>query len=76
MNQAGLVTSPAFALGRFRLLREGSVAYRVKKVTRDRVTERVMSPVECPVLGGRKLQQPLRDERRELVGLLQWQEVA
>jgi hypothetical protein len=40
------LTRPAFALGRIRLLRDGNVAYRVKKVSRHRSTERVMSPVE------------------------------
>jgi Putative transposase/Transposase zinc-binding domain len=40
------LTRPAFALGRIRLLRDGNVGYRVKKVSRHRTTERVMSPVE------------------------------
>jgi hypothetical protein len=40
------LTRPVFALGRIRRLRDGNVAYRVKKVSRHRVTERVMSPVE------------------------------
>lgn len=44
---ARYLTRPAFALGRFHLLRDGSVAYRVKKATKNRVTERVMAPVEC-----------------------------
>src|SRR5262249_35006845 len=38
---------PPFALGRFRRLRDGNIAYRVKKVSRHRATERVMQPVEC-----------------------------
>jgi hypothetical protein len=41
------ITRPPFALGRFRRLRDGTIAYRVKKVSRHRVTERVMTPVEC-----------------------------
>jgi hypothetical protein len=40
------LTRPAFALGRIRILRDGKVAYRVKRVSRNRVTERVMAPVE------------------------------
>src|SRR5262249_14385577 len=40
------LTRPAFALGRIRILRDGNVAYRVKRVSRNRVTERVMAPVE------------------------------
>jgi hypothetical protein len=40
------LTRPAFALGRIRLLCDGNLAYRVKKVSRHRTTERVMSPVE------------------------------
>jgi hypothetical protein len=39
-------TRPAFALGRIRMLRDGNVTYRVKKVSRNRVTERVMTPGE------------------------------
>lgn len=41
------ITRPPFALGRFRRLRDGTFAYRVKKVSRRRATERVMAPVEC-----------------------------
>jgi hypothetical protein len=40
------LTRPAFALGRIRILRDGNVAYRVKRVSRNRVTQRVMAPVE------------------------------
>jgi hypothetical protein len=40
-------TRAAFALERLRILRDGKVAYRVKRVSRNRVTERVMTPVEC-----------------------------
>jgi hypothetical protein len=40
------LTRPAFALERIRLLRDGFVAYRVKRVSRNRVTERVMTPVD------------------------------
>ena len=41
------LTRPPFALGRFRRLRDGTIAYRVKKVSRRRATERLMDPVEC-----------------------------
>lgn len=41
------ITRPPFSLGRFRRLRDGNIAYRVKKVSRHRATERVMAPVEC-----------------------------
>jgi hypothetical protein len=41
------IMRPPFALGRFRRLRDGNIAYRVKKVSRHRATERVMTPVEC-----------------------------
>jgi hypothetical protein len=37
---------PAFSLARLRLRRNGSVSYRVKKASRGRVTERVMTPLE------------------------------
>ena len=37
---------PAFSLARLRLRRDGNVSYRVKKVSRGRVTERVMTPIE------------------------------
>lgn len=37
---------PAFSLARLRVRRDGNVSYRVKKATRGRVTERVMTPVE------------------------------
>jgi hypothetical protein len=37
---------PAFSLARLRVRRDGSVTYRVKKASRRRVTERVMTPVE------------------------------
>jgi hypothetical protein len=37
---------PPFALGRIRKRRDGLVGYRVKKVSRHKTTERVMSPVE------------------------------
>jgi hypothetical protein len=40
------LTRPAFSLERIRILRDGNVAYRVKRVSRNRVTERVMTPVE------------------------------
>lgn len=40
------LTRPAFALERIRVLRDGNVAYRVKKVSRNRITERVMTPIE------------------------------
>ena len=40
------LTRPAFSLARLRLRRDGNVSYRVKKATRGRVTQRVMSPVE------------------------------
>jgi hypothetical protein len=41
------LTRPPFALGRFRRLRDGTIAYRGKKVSRRRTTERRMDPVEC-----------------------------
>jgi hypothetical protein len=41
------IMRPPFALRRFRRLRDGNIAYRVKKVSRHRATERVMTPVEC-----------------------------
>jgi hypothetical protein len=41
------ITRPPFALGRFRRLRDGNIAYRVKKVSRHRTTQRVMAPLEC-----------------------------
>jgi Putative transposase len=37
---------PAFWLARLRVRRDGKVSYRVKKASRGRVTERVMSSVE------------------------------
>lgn len=37
---------PAFSLARLRLRRDGTVSYRVKKASRGRVTERVMTPIE------------------------------
>ena len=37
---------PAFSLARLRLRRDGNVSYRVKKASRGRVTERVMTPIE------------------------------
>jgi hypothetical protein len=40
------LSRPAFSLSRLRILRDGRVSYRVKKASRGRVTERVMSPVE------------------------------
>jgi hypothetical protein len=40
------LTRPPFALGRIRKRRDGLVGYRVKKVSRYKTTERVMSPVE------------------------------
>jgi hypothetical protein len=40
------LSRPPFALGRIRVLRDGNVAYRVKKVSRHRTTERVMTPLE------------------------------
>jgi hypothetical protein len=40
------LTRPAFSLARLRVRRDGNVSYRVKKATRGRVTERVMTPVE------------------------------
>jgi hypothetical protein len=41
------ISRPPFALGRFRRLRDGNIAYRVKKVSRHHATVRVMEPVEC-----------------------------
>jgi hypothetical protein len=38
---------PAFSLARLRLRRDGNVSYRVKKASRGRVTERVMTPIEA-----------------------------
>jgi hypothetical protein len=38
---------PAFSLARLRMRRDGKLSYRVKRVSRGRVTERVMSPVEA-----------------------------
>ena len=38
---------PSFSLARLRMRRDGNVSYRVKRVSRGRVTERVMSPVEA-----------------------------
>jgi hypothetical protein len=38
---------PAFSLARLRRRRDGSIAYRVKKASRHRMTERVMSPIEA-----------------------------
>jgi hypothetical protein len=40
------LTRPALSLARLRVLRDGSVSYRVKKVSRHRATHRVMSPLE------------------------------
>jgi hypothetical protein len=40
------LTRPAFSLSRLRILRDGNVSYRVKKVSRHRATHRVMSPLE------------------------------
>ena len=40
------LTRPALSLARLRVLRDGSVSYRVKRVSRHRATHRVMSPVE------------------------------
>jgi hypothetical protein len=40
------LTRPAFSLARLRVRRDGTVSYRVKKASRGRVTQRVMSPVE------------------------------
>jgi hypothetical protein len=40
------LTRPAFSLARLRVRRDGNVSYRVKKASRGRVTERVMTPVE------------------------------
>jgi hypothetical protein len=40
------LTRPAFSLARLRVRRDGFVSYRVKKVSRHRVTERVMTPIE------------------------------
>ena len=40
------LTRPAFSLARLRVRRDGNVSYRVKKATRGRVTQRVMTPVE------------------------------
>ena len=37
---------PAFSLSRLRVRADGNVSYRVKKVSRGRVTERVMTPLE------------------------------
>ena len=37
---------PAFSLARLRMRRDGNVSYRVKKASRGRVTERVMTPIE------------------------------
>jgi Putative transposase len=41
------LSRPAFALSRLRLLRDGTVCYRVKKAGRGRVKERHMTAVEC-----------------------------
>jgi hypothetical protein len=41
------LTRPAISLARFRVRRDGNISYRVKKVSRARVTERVMTPVEA-----------------------------
>ena len=38
---------PAFSLARLRMRRDGNVSYRVKKASRGRVTERVMTPREA-----------------------------
>ena len=38
---------PAFSLARLRIRRDGNVFYRVKKATRGRVTQRVMTPIEA-----------------------------
>ena len=38
------LSRPAFALCRLRMRRDGNVSYRVKKASRGRVTERVMTP--------------------------------
>ena len=38
---------PPFSLSRFRLLRDGRIAYRVKKVDHGKGKHRVMTPVEC-----------------------------
>ena len=40
------LTRPVFSLARLRVRRPANVSYRVKKATRGRVTERVMTPVE------------------------------
>ena len=37
---------PSFSLARLRVRRDGMVSYRVKKASRGRVTERVMTPME------------------------------
>ena len=41
---------PAFSLARLRMRRDGNVSYRVKKASRARVTERVMTPMEALAL--------------------------
>ena len=41
------LTRPSFSLARLRMRRDGNVSYRVKKVSRGRVTERVMTPVDA-----------------------------
>ena len=38
---------PAFSLARLRVRRDGNVSYRVKKATRGRITQRVMTPIEA-----------------------------
>ena len=38
---------PAFSLARLRVRRDRNVSYRVKKATRGRVTQRVMTPIEA-----------------------------
>lgn len=38
---------PAFSVARLSRRREGLVVYRVKKAGRDRIQQRVMSPIEC-----------------------------
>jgi hypothetical protein len=40
------LSRPAFSLSRLRMRRDGNVSYRVKKASRGRVTERVMTPLE------------------------------
>jgi hypothetical protein len=44
---ARYLSRPAFSLARLRVRRDGNVSYRVKKASRGRVTERVMTPREA-----------------------------